>query len=137
MTASSGEGVSTLVRVDGQAILSYIWQTGFYCSRGSTIYFWNVTPYIFPILQGNGLDDSFLAFKEKQTPEQITTFINDNMGENGYFQPIENATSGIFGKTTSSSEWSLINTPSDPLSYYSFGYRCQPAKNHYVSLRYP
>ena len=77
----------------------------------------NLTMHIFPILRGDGSEDSFIEIKERQTPQEITKFINDNMGESGkrYFQPISGNGSGIFGGTgtTTANIWSLINNPDD------------------------
>ena len=92
------------ISINGQSVDSRVFEPGFYCSRGAEVTSFHANTTICPILRGDGSEDSFFEYREKQTPQQITQFINDNMGENGrgYFQQISNLPSGIYGRTPSS-----------------------------------
>lgn len=118
---SSGSATPS-VKIDGTNIPEIMWLSGgFYCAKGTVIdtnanYKTTDNPTqvkVVPLLNGDIDTDKCIVLKD-QTPQQITEFIQANMGDAGgkYFTSNTSPAPGVYGSTalSGSDSWNLITS---------------------------
>ena len=125
---SSGSATPS-VKIDGTAIPGIMWLSGgFYCAKGTVIDTnanyrdatnGNMTQVmVVPLLNGDIDTDKCIMLKD-QTPQQITEFIQANMGDASsgkYFTSNTSPAPGVYGSTGASGNdsWNLITSETQP-----------------------